>query len=134
MKTNYSLTLALLFLSTLLNAQEPVPTDAIGQQAAALEAELGKFKDTTPEAADGGPLAVVQNGDMIELNVPERRMQLLISDEELKARLAKWVRPEPPLKSGYWKLYVDTVLQADEGCDLDFLVGKRGSFVPKDNH
>jgi dihydroxy-acid dehydratase len=52
----------------------------------------------------------------------------------LKARLAKWVRPEPPLKSGYWKLYVDTVLQADEGCDLDFLVGKRGAFVPKDNH
>ncbi|MEN9995889.1 MAG: L-arabonate dehydratase [Pseudomonadota bacterium] len=89
---------------------------------------------TTPEAADGGPLAVVQNGDMIELNVPERRMQLLISDDELKARLAKWVRPEPPLKSGYWKLYVDTVLQADEGCDLDFLVGKRGAFVPKDNH
>ena len=89
---------------------------------------------TTPEAADGGPLAVVQNGDMIELNVPERRMQLLISDEELKARLAKWVRPEPPLKSGYWKLYVDTVLQADEGCDLNFLVGKRGAFVPKDNH
>jgi dihydroxy-acid dehydratase len=89
---------------------------------------------TTPEAADGGPLAVVQNGDMIELNVPERRMQLLISDEELKARLAKWIRPEPPLKSGYWKLYVDTVLQADEGCDLDFLVGKRGAFVPKDNH
>jgi dihydroxy-acid dehydratase len=89
---------------------------------------------TTPEAADGGPLAVVQNGDMIELNVPERRMQLLISDEELKARLSKWVRPEPPLKSGYWKLYVDTVLQADDGCDLDFLVGKRGAFVPKDNH
>ena len=89
---------------------------------------------TTPEAADGGPLAVVQNGDMIELNVPERRMQLLISDEEMKARLAKWVRPEPPLKSGYWKLYVDTVLQADEGCDFDFLVGQRGSFVPKDNH
>ena len=57
-----------------------------------------------------------------------------ISDEELKARVAKWVRPEPPLKSGYWKLYVDTVLQADEGCDLNFLVGKRGAFVPKDNH
>jgi dihydroxy-acid dehydratase len=89
---------------------------------------------TTPEAAAGGPLAVVQNGDMIELNVPERRMQLLISDEELNARLAKWVKPEPQLKSGYWKLYVDTVLQADEGCDLDFLVGKRGAFVPKDNH
>jgi dihydroxy-acid dehydratase len=89
---------------------------------------------TAPEAAAGGPLAVVQNGDMIELNVPERRLQLLISDEELKARLARWKAPEPPLKSGYWKLYVDHVLQADEGADLDFLVGQRGAFVPKDNH
>jgi len=89
---------------------------------------------TAPEAAAGGPLAVVQNGDMIELNVPERRLQLLISDEELKARLARWKAPEPPLQSGYWKLYVDHVLQADEGADLDFLVGQRGAFVPKDNH
>ncbi|MDO8719410.1 MAG: IlvD/Edd family dehydratase [Polaromonas sp.] len=89
---------------------------------------------TTPEAAAGGPLAVVQNGDMIELNVPERRLQLLISDEELARRLANWKAPEPPLSSGYWKLYVDHVLQADEGVDLDFLVGKRGAFVPKDNH
>jgi len=89
---------------------------------------------TTPEAAAGGPLAIVQNGDMIELNVPQRKLQLLISDAELQARLSKWQKPEPPLKSGYWKLYVDTVLQADEGCDLDFLVGKRGAFVPKDNH
>jgi dihydroxy-acid dehydratase len=89
---------------------------------------------TTPEAAAGGPLAVVQNGDMIELNVPARKLQLLISDEELAARLAKWKAPEPPLSSGYWKLYVDTVLQADQGADLDFLVGQRGSFVPKDNH
>ncbi len=89
---------------------------------------------TAPEAAAGGPLAVVQNGDMIELNVPQRKLQLLISDEELKARLAKWSPPEPPLKSGYWKLYIDHVNQADEGCDLDFLRGCRGSFVPKDNH
>ena len=89
---------------------------------------------TAPEAAAGGPLAVVRNGDIIELNVPERRLQLLISDEELKARLARWQAPEPPLKSGYWKLYVDHVLQADEGADLDFLVGQRGAFVPKDNH
>ena len=89
---------------------------------------------TSPEAAAGGPLAVVQNGDLIELNVPERRLQLLISDEELKARLANWKPPEPPLKSGYWKLYIDHVLQADEGADLDFLVGQRGAFVPKDNH
>lgn len=89
---------------------------------------------TTPEAAAGGPLAVVQNGDMIELNVPERRLQLLISDEELARRLANWKAPEPPLSSGYWKLYVDHVLQADEGADFDFLVGQRGAFVPKDNH
>ncbi|TAG27476.1 MAG: dihydroxy-acid dehydratase [Burkholderiales bacterium] len=89
---------------------------------------------TAPEAAAGGPLAVVQNGDMIELNVKERRIQLLISDEELQARLAKWQAPPPALSSGYWKLYIDHVNQADEGCDLDFLRGKRGSFVPKDNH
>jgi L-arabonate dehydrase len=89
---------------------------------------------TAPEAAAGGPLAVVQNGDMIELNVKERRIQLLISDEELQARLAKWQAPAPALSSGYWKLYIDHVNQADEGCDLDFLRGKRGSFVPKDNH
>ncbi len=89
---------------------------------------------TAPEAAAGGPLAVVQNGDMIELDVPNRKLQLHISDEELASRLAKWTAPPPPLSSGYWKLYVDHVLQADEGVDLDFLVGKRGSFVPRDNH
>jgi dihydroxy-acid dehydratase len=89
---------------------------------------------TAPEAAAGGPLAVVQNGDLIELDVPNRRIQLHIGDEELARRLAQWKAPEPPLKSGYWKLYVDRVLQADEGADLDFLVGKRGAFVPRDNH
>ena len=89
---------------------------------------------TAPEAAAGGPLAVVRNGDMIELDVPNRRLQLLVSDEELAQRLAAWTPPKPPLDSGYWKLYVDHVLQADEGVDFDFLVGKRGAFVPKDNH
>ena len=89
---------------------------------------------TAPEAAAGGPLAVVQNGDMIELDVPNRKLHLHISDEELARRLAKWTAPPPPLSSGYWKLYVDHVLQADEGVDLDFLVGKRGAFVPRDNH
>ena len=89
---------------------------------------------TAPEAAAGGPLAVVQNGDMIELDVPNRKLHLHISDEELARRLAKWTAPPPPLASGYWKLYVDHVLQADEGVDLDFLVGKRGAFVPRDNH
>jgi L-arabonate dehydrase len=89
---------------------------------------------TVPEAAAGGPLAVVQNGDMIELNVPERKLHLHISDEELARRLALWTAPKPPMDSGYWKLYIDHVLQADEGVDLDFLVGKRGSQVPRDNH
>ena len=89
---------------------------------------------TAPEAAAGGPLAVVRNGDMIELDVPNRRLQLKISDEELSRRLSEWKAPPPPLDSGYWKLYVDHVLQADEGVDLDFLVGRRGSFVPRDNH
>jgi dihydroxy-acid dehydratase len=87
-----------------------------------------------PEAAAGGPLAVVRNGDMIELDVPKRRLHLHISDDELARRLAGWKAPAPPLASGYWKLYVDHVLQADRGVDLDFLVGKRGAFVPRDNH
>ena len=89
---------------------------------------------TAPEAAAGGPLAVVKNGDMIELDVPKRRLHLDIPEAELRRRLADWKKPEPPLASGYWRLYVDHVLQADEGVDLDFLVGKRGAFVPRDNH
>jgi L-arabonate dehydrase len=89
---------------------------------------------TAPEAAAGGPLAVVQNGDMIELNVPERKLHLHISDEELARRLSQWTAPPPPMTSGYWKLYIDHVLQADQGVDLDFLVGQRGSAVPRDNH
>ena len=70
----------------------------------------------------------------IELNVPERKLHLHISDDELARRLAKWTAPVPPMTSGYWKLYIDHVLQADEGVDLDFLVGQRGSAVPRDNH
>jgi dihydroxy-acid dehydratase len=87
-----------------------------------------------PEAAAGGPLALVKNGDTITLDVPNRRLHLHVSDEELAERRTSWQPPEPPLKSGYWKLYIDHVLQADEGCDLDFLVGQRGAFVPRDNH
>ena len=89
---------------------------------------------TAPEAAAGGPLAAVRNGDIIELDVPKRRIHLDIGDEELARRMAEWKAPAPPLASGYWKLYTDHVLQADEGADLDFLVGKRGAFVPRDNH
>jgi L-arabonate dehydrase len=89
---------------------------------------------TAPEAADGGPLAAVRSGDFIELDVPKRRLHLDISDAELAERMKSWQRPKPPLTGGYWKLYVDHVLQADRGADLDFLVGCRGSFVPRDNH
>ena len=89
---------------------------------------------TAPEAAAGGPLAVVRNGDMITLDVAARRLHLHVDDAELAARLKEWQAPEPPLSSGYWRLYVDHVLQADQGADFDLLVGQRGAFVPKDNH
>jgi L-arabonate dehydrase len=89
---------------------------------------------TAPEAAAGGPLALVQDGDIVELDVPNRKLHLHVSDEELARRRAAWVAPKAPLDSGYWKLYVDTVLQADEGADLSFLRGRRGAFVPRDNH
>lgn len=89
---------------------------------------------SVPEAAAGGPLSVVRDGDIVELNVPQRLLRLHVSDEELAARLAEWQPPKPPLESGYWRLHVDHVLQADQGCDLDFLVGRRGAFVPRDNH
>ena len=89
---------------------------------------------TAPEAAAGGPLSLVQNGDIIELDVPKRLLHLHVSDEELTRRQAQWKAPEPPMGSGYYKLYIDHVLQADEGADLDFLVGKRGAAVPRDNH
>ena len=89
---------------------------------------------TAPEAAAGGPLALVQNGDLITLDVAARKLHLHVSDDELSKRRADWQPPKPALDSGYWKLYIDHVLQADEGADLDFLVGQRGAFVPKDNH
>jgi dihydroxy-acid dehydratase len=88
----------------------------------------------SPEAAAGGMLALVQNGDEIELDVSKRRLQLLVSDSELQQRKARWKAPQPALERGYWRLYHDHVLQAHEGADLDFLVGKSGAFVPRDNH
>ena len=87
-----------------------------------------------PEAAAGGTLALVENGDEIELDVGKRKLDLLVSEKELAERRKKWKAPEPPLSRGYWKLYYDHVLQANEGADLDFLAGKSGAFVPRDNH
>jgi dihydroxy-acid dehydratase len=89
---------------------------------------------TSPEAAAGGPLALVQDGDMVELDVAGRRLHIDVSDTELAKRRAAWKAPEPDFKSGYQRLYVDHVLQADKGADLDFLVGCRGSAVPKESH
>ena len=88
----------------------------------------------SPEAAAGGVLALVQNGDTIELDVEKRKLQLLVPDAEVEKRKALWQAPKPPLERGYWKLYFDHVQQAHEGADLDFLVGKSGAFVPRDNH
>ncbi|WP_417663337.1 IlvD/Edd family dehydratase [Pseudomonas sp.] len=88
-----------------------------------------------PEAAAGGPLAVVQNGDFIELDCDAGRLHLDISDAELQARLAAWQAPQGLIwDGGYRRLYVDHVLQADEGCDFDFLVGCRGADVPRHSH
>jgi L-arabonate dehydrase len=86
-----------------------------------------------PEAAAGGPLAFVRNGDMIELDVPARKLNLEVSDAELARRKAEWVAPEPP-KRGYYKLYVEHVQQANKGADLDFLVGGSGTTVTRDSH
>jgi len=74
-----------------------------------------------PESAIGGPLAVVQDGDRIRLSVTERRLDLLVSDQELQARLKRWSPRKSEHLRGYPRLYIDHVLQADQGCDLDFL-------------
>ncbi|HFX6176026.1 TPA: IlvD/Edd family dehydratase [Acinetobacter baumannii] len=88
-----------------------------------------------PEAMAGGPLAVVQNGDFIELDAYAGKLHLEVSDEELKQRLENLAPPAPPsFIGGYRKLYLEHVLQADEGCDFDFLVGCRGSEVPRHSH
>ncbi len=89
---------------------------------------------TTPEAAAGGPLAVVRDGDMIELDVEARRIHLDIPDEELRQRLAEWQSTVEAPTSGYIKLFHDHVQGADSGADFDFLKGCRGAGIPKDSH
>ena len=87
-----------------------------------------------PEATAGGPLALVQNGDLITLDVAARQLHLHVDDLALQQRRAAWVPPAPHAERGYAKLYIDHVLQADRGADFDFLVGKSGAPVPRDNH
>ena len=86
-----------------------------------------------PEAAAGGPLALVKNGDIIELNVPERRLHLEVAEEELAKRRSEWVPPEAPPR-GWYKLFFDHVMQADQGVDFDFLVGRSGAEIPRHSH
>jgi len=89
-----------------------------------------------PEAEAGGPLALVQNGDEIEFNGDNRSLNLKISDEEFKKRIEALAlqSDDPKYTRGYYKLYIDTVLQADRGADLDFLVGSSGDEVSRESH
>ena len=89
---------------------------------------------TAPEAAAGGPLAVVKTGDMIEVDVPARRLHLDIPDDELAARLADWAPHHERATSGYAWLHQEHVEGADTGADLTFLKGCRGNAVGKDSH
>jgi dihydroxy-acid dehydratase len=81
---------------------------------------------TCPESAIGGPLAAVRDGDSIELDVNGGRIELLVSEAELKKRLADWRPREPRYRRGYGKMFLDHILQAHEGCDFDFLRGSPG--------
>jgi L-arabonate dehydrase len=89
---------------------------------------------TAPEAAVGGPLALVRNGDLIELDVAKRKLHLHVSDAELRRRKKQWTPGKPHSDRGWVKLYCDTVLQADQGVDLDFLVGNSGAKVGRESH
>lgn len=88
----------------------------------------------SPEAALGGTLAFVQNGDWITLDVPKRRLHLHVEDAELQQRRSRFVPADPAYHRGYTKLFIDHVLQPDQGADFDFLTGCSGSVVQRDSH
>lgn len=87
-----------------------------------------------PEAAVGGNLALVQDGDMIELNVNARRLHLDVSEQELERRRSEWRPPQNQINGGYQQIYVERVMQANKGADLDFLTGCRGHEVSRESH
>jgi dihydroxyacid dehydratase/phosphogluconate dehydratase len=87
----------------------------------------------TPEAAVGGPLALVRDGDMIALDVEARTLHLEVAEEELARRRSTWRSPTRP-PGGYVQLYVDHVEQADTGADFDFLIGCRGHQIARESH
>jgi dihydroxy-acid dehydratase len=87
-----------------------------------------------PEAAAGGPLALIRSGDMVEIDVTRRSIHIDVPEEELEARKTRWESPGIESNRGYVRLYVEHVNQADQGCDLDFLVGGSGAAVPRESH
>jgi len=87
-----------------------------------------------PEAAVGGPLGRLRTGDVVTLDVPGRRLDVHLTDDELAAREPSWTPPEGAPTGGWPWLYAEHVMQADEGADLDFLRGSRGRAVPRDSH
>ena len=89
---------------------------------------LGFEPSGSPESFVGGPLALVREGDVIELDIPGRRLDLNVSDDELARRRAAWRKPAPRYARGYGRLFSEHVSQANEGCDFDFL--ERGAPTP----
>ena len=87
-----------------------------------------------PEAAAGGVLALVKDGDMIDLDVEARRLNLDVQESEISRRRAMWKPPLPSSERGYYRLYHDHVMQADRGADFDFLVGGSGVTVTRESH
>ncbi len=92
------------------------------------------FLHVAPEAAGGGTLALVENGDEIEVDVAKRYIHLHVSDEDLVKRKAKWKAPDLGFNRGYISHYIKHVEEADLGADLDFLRGKSGNIVTRDSH
>lgn len=92
------------------------------------------FLHVSPESAVGGTLAIVENGDFIEVDVPNRRIHLDVSDEEIARRLRDWTAPDLGYRRGYVRMYMDHVEQAHLGADLDFLRGKSGDEVKRESH
>jgi dihydroxy-acid dehydratase len=88
----------------------------------------------SPESSVGGTLALVKSGDMIELNVENRSLNLLVPDDELQKRRSNWIAPKPTTERGYVSMFIRHVEQADKGCDFDFLKGGSGSVVLRDLH
>jgi L-arabonate dehydrase len=86
-----------------------------------------------PEAALGGPLSLVENGDEICLDVAGRQLNLLVDEGELHKRRERWIQPDLGITSGYQSLYIKHVQQANLGCDFDFLVGSRGDKIPRES-